>query len=557
MSSSGDDVGASSTAGSRDLRLDIVKLLETIAIPGAESGTTTTATNLIAYFANTSKPYIAPDAALTPLKAAAMAVGDGIAGTHMRYWLGITEHMMQEVNDRFNHQADQMDQLQVVLDQANVDRDEAKKMTDTLQAAVTAMSTSGSGGGSNGGSTLPHPQPFTGSEQNSIKRTDQFLSWKSQVMARWDFLPGQFRDEYSKIIYASIVLGGPAAAGVQTSIDKIRAYPKDPSQWPWKSSQALMEHLSSKYATADRKANASIKMLGFKQKGVYSNFTDFLTEFANNADILGWDNTSRVRELRQRVSGELDDALKVQVNIPGDEDWDEWIKMTQQLAINIERQKHRNKWESNSGSAGNKAGSGADNLGGDPMDLDRVRINRISQAERERRQREGLCYKCGRAGHIASGCKAQNSNNSNRGGRGGNRCGHGGGGGSRGGYHSYQENSYNNQANVNPGFGSIGGYSYNNRGNAYPVQHTVQHSPYPAWHGGGRGDPASRHGGRASYNGYNSSPHINFIDTPQPGHVLGEVGNDSHSSSENGSYQYQYSGTDSETISSDSHQGNA
>ena len=105
MLSSSDD-GGGTAAGNRDLRLDIVELLQTITIPSAENGTTT-ATNIIAYFTNTDKPYIAPDAAISLLKDT--TVEGGTAGVHMRYWLGITEHMMQEVNDRFNRQADEVD----------------------------------------------------------------------------------------------------------------------------------------------------------------------------------------------------------------------------------------------------------------------------------------------------------------------------------------------------------------------------------------------------------------------------------------------------------------
>jgi hypothetical protein len=52
-------------------------------------------------------------------------------------------------------------------------------------------------------------------------------------------------------------------------------------------------------------------MAGLRQKGNYSNFTDFLTEFSNNADILGWDKISRVRELRNKVNQDLSNTMVV------------------------------------------------------------------------------------------------------------------------------------------------------------------------------------------------------------------------------------------------------
>jgi hypothetical protein len=125
--------------------------------------------------------------------------------------------------------------------------------------------------------------------------------------------------------------------------------------------------------------------------------------------------------------------MAVQINLPDDDDWEGWVRMTQQLAINLERQKHRAKLAS--GNTGDNHGNGNNknnnsNQTGDPMDLDKLHLNKLSPAERGRRQREGLCFYCGKAGHVVSECQetARNTNNhANRGrGRGGNGAGRGG-----------------------------------------------------------------------------------------------------------------------------------
>jgi hypothetical protein len=128
-------------------------------------------------------------------------------------------------------------------------------------------------------------------------------------------------------------------------------------------------------------------MAGLRQKGNYSNFTDFLTEFSNNADILGWDKTSCVRELRDKVNQDLSNAMAVQINLPNNDDWKGWVRMTQQLVINLERQKYRAKLASsntsdNHGNGNNKNNNS--NQTGDPMDLDKLHLNKLSPAKRDR-----------------------------------------------------------------------------------------------------------------------------------------------------------------------------
>lgn len=76
------------------------------------------------------------------------------------------------------------------------------------------------------------------------------------------------------------------------------------------------------FATSDRKAEADLAMHELQQKGQFAKFTDFITKFTNNADILGYNNASRVRELRTKVSNDIKTGLKYQINSLEDDDFD-------------------------------------------------------------------------------------------------------------------------------------------------------------------------------------------------------------------------------------------
>ncbi|KAK4232759.1 hypothetical protein C8A03DRAFT_39614, partial [Achaetomium macrosporum] len=238
-----------------------------------------------------------------------------------------------------------------------------------------------------------------------------------------------------KILYAATLLTGSAGDGVSHVIEKINANSNDDSKWPFKTGQEFMTHLAGKYATMDLEADAENKLRDLDQSGKFANFTDFLTQFVNLADICDWDAAARVRFLREKTSKEMRRAFAVQINVPAKDDFAGWVRMAQQLAVNAEAERQREKTSNGhhanhgGGGGGGKAKNNDDK--GDPMDIDAIKINKMSAQERERRRSMGLCFNCGRAGHLVANCPnptktgGRNDGNGNRGrgGRGGSTQG--------------------------------------------------------------------------------------------------------------------------------------
>jgi hypothetical protein len=241
-----------------------------------------------------------------------------------------------------------------------------------------------------------------------------------------------------------------------------------------------------------------------------------------------WDDTTRVRAFREKLNKRMREALGVQVNTPERDDFEAWETMAQTLAVNMEGEDNLRKANSsNNNNTGNRNGNNGNTAKAkdpDAMDLDQMRVNlaKIPEDEKLRRVNDGLCFNCGKAGHIARNCRSPT--NLGRGGRGGQR-----GGGQRGG---------GNQR------GNFGGYNYGNQGQGHwqgPPQNYFgpQQQPGSGDNSGGyfnggyqqqpqwpqtctnyQGQQARRGGTRGGYAG---GPRVNFMGVTNPGRVVGEV----------------------------------
>ncbi|KAK4095679.1 hypothetical protein N658DRAFT_511863 [Parathielavia hyrcaniae] len=336
---------------------------------------------------------------------------------------------------------------------------------------------------------MQHPDKFSGDETNSTKRTMAFNNWNNQVQARWNMRPQEFNSEKKKLLYAATLLTGSAATGVAKVIEKINASPNDDTNWPYKTGLGLLDHLAGKYATMDLAAAAENTLTDLKQAGRYANFIDFLTEFTTQTDIAGWDDASKVRGMKARLTEELTKAIAVQIPHPAKDDWLGWTRMVSQLAVNAEAEKiQRRSNGGNGGSGSNGGNSGARKEDkGDPMDIDAIKINKLTPEERAHRRTNGLCFKCGRAGHLANACTSSGGNRGGGSGRGGRGGGRGGG---------QQNNNGNDNANVNNGNNGGNGNNANQYWYTQPQPGNQFVPDFPFRRGGG----PSR-GGRGGYSG--------------------------------------------------------
>ncbi|KAK4118107.1 hypothetical protein N657DRAFT_638276 [Parathielavia appendiculata] len=403
----------------------------------------------------------------------------------------------------------------------------AQSNIDRLTAAINNLA--GSRGGDGNDTNMPHPTPFTGSDMDSVARAQAFRTWRGQITARWNARPQEFLTERAKIIYAAYMLGGAAADGVSHGLAIINANPHNMNVWEWKTGEAFLEHLASRYATVDLAQIAEGRLHELKQKGKFARFTDFLVEFTNLTDMARWDGASRVRALKAKMDSEMLDKVASQINTPADDDFPGWAGMTQKLATNIENAKvlrgiagPSGNNQNNGNNNNNRNNNGGNAAGGDPMDLDAIKlaVTKLDPAERQRRLDENLCLHCGKPGHRMMQCRSLSRKGDNRGSRdGGRQQGYGQGYNNQG----YQ-GGYPQQTPAS--FGNYGGSYYGNNG--YSQQFVQPRGGAPRG-GYGRG-------------GYDQQ-HLRQFDIPQvnvlnPGFIIPETG------STNGDYNHgvQYSG---------------
>lgn len=444
-----------------------------------------------------------------------------------RAFLKMIDDVVSTQNSRYNNLNKQASEAEVTISNlraavtaGNTELNEYKEALnrtrverDTWEKAATKIRTSGSGdndGPNDRDGSMPHPAAFTGDEKDTAKRTSQFRTWQTRVMGRWVSRPQEFNTEGKKIIYASALLEGSAAAGVFAGVQKVTANPSDSATWSWETATDFMDHLARKYATMDLAANAENKLRSLSQKDEFAAFTDFLTEYTNLTDVCDWDGTARVRGFRERLSKRMREALNMQINTPERNDFEGWVKMAQTLAINMEGEDHLRKAASNNNGSQNRSnGNGGKAKDPDAMDLDQMRINlaKIPEEEKLRRANDGLCFNCGKAGHQARQCRSPTY--PGRGGRGGSR-----GGGQRGGYGGAYNSQGYPQGYYNPQQGGDNNYF----GGAYQQQR--------AFNGPGSGNyqgPPTRRGEmRGDFRGGRNSQ-VRFLNVQNPGHVVGEV----------------------------------
>lgn len=402
----------------------------------------------------------------------------------------VIEQMQAEgtaITERANRLVDENLGLVGEIERLTKEKDFNASLVRTLQTAIGNGDHASGGDGGSKDISLPHPAVFTGEETNTAKRTIQFNTWSNAITTRWMMRSAEFRTELKKILYAKSMLAGMAYAAVMNGVGKVLQNPEDDTTWPWKTGQDFITTLAKKYATHDIVADAENRLTELAQRDKFAVFSDFLTEFANLTDICEWNEAMKVREFKNKLSQRLRDAVMVQVIQPGRDDWAGWVDLAQKLAANLEGEDHRRKIQK-----GNGNGYGGNPKPKDPdaMDLDKMRMARMNDEERRRRVAEGLCFRCGRPGHISSACT------NDRPGRGGGRGGSGGSGrgADRGAYQGQQ--GYGN-GGYQQGYGDNGGSG--GSGYGYPANGNQQQQQGQRPQGTAfRGGPAQGRGGYAA-----------------------------------------------------------
>lgn len=263
------------------------------------------------------------------------------------------------------------------------------------------------------------PPLFSGSEPDARKRYDQYVTWRGKVLHKLRQDKFLFPTQASRIMYVGGRLDGDAWSSLEEKIERVSCSQEDESRWPWENAEQFLAELDAKYMTHDAVAAAQRDLDLLQQKDKYAQFANFITRFTSLAEKAHLDYSSRVRLLREKVHEKIRDGVDVQVVQPERDDWEGWVQLITKLANNREaadfyKNLRSSKGQINGGGGGNtKNGSsgsgttGAAHQNNDPMDLDRLNVNRISPEEMKYRITNNLCKRCGGQGHYAVNCTAE------------------------------------------------------------------------------------------------------------------------------------------------------
>ncbi|KAI0993414.1 hypothetical protein K3495_g14769 [Podosphaera aphanis] len=126
----------------------------------------------------------------------------------------------------------------------------------------------------------------------------------------------------------------------------------------------------------------------------------------------------RVYHLRRKVTEPLRNAAKNHIPVPSDDDIIGWIEIYNQFWKNLEADKHiSSNSNENFGVESSSSSEPKDfRVSGDPMELDRLQLSRVSvtPAEWQFRRDHGLCNRCGGDGHYSRNCSAEIAKRSKR-----------------------------------------------------------------------------------------------------------------------------------------------
>ncbi|KAI0994341.1 hypothetical protein K3495_g13841 [Podosphaera aphanis] len=264
----------------------------------------------------------------------------------------------------------------------------------------------------------PSLNPFTGDQKNVVKRHNEYTAWKFKLITKWNLNHTVFETEFKKICDIINWLDGDAYTRLQSKIGVFFSANENPTNWPWASSGDFFQELDRKYLTVDIKAIAVGNLNELKMVGKFKVFPSFISEFEKFADQADLSSTMRVYHLRRKVSEPLRIAVKNHIPAPPEDSITEWIELYYQFWKNQEADRQI------TGSSGNLGvgdrpliqGHNGNIQTGDPMDLDRMQLNRVSvtPAEWQYRRDHGLCNRCGGDGHYSRNCSSELAKRSKR-----------------------------------------------------------------------------------------------------------------------------------------------
>ena len=256
----------------------------------------------------------------------------------------------------------------------------------------------------------PDVHIFRGDAKDGDKRQEEYTNWRSALRLKLALDKATYPSASDRIMYAAQRLEGDAFSRIRSKVDEVAANPTSPWQWThgWQDVNDLIKHLDEVYITIDELATAYRNFKGLKQGNMA--FGNFLAAFNRHADQCDLAPELRVNAMKEKINSRLKDQLVGIVNRPGPHDITGWIHTIRQLANNIaDKTFYTNQYNGNNQSRDHQKLVPAPPQG-DPMDLGAARTGvgpkgPLSQEEKDRRRRLGLCLYCGEPGHMSMACE--------------------------------------------------------------------------------------------------------------------------------------------------------
>lgn len=281
------------------------------------------------------------------------------------------------------------------------------------------------------------PEVFTGDDQDPVKRQRQYEEWKGKCVEKLNLDKDIFRTPGRRITYVGSRLGGNARHIVADRLLTVNRAIDTPALWPpgLTDYADLFTALDRTYVTVDTVDIARRHFEALQQRGKFSTFSNFVTEFQRLAWEARRSPDQMVEALKVKVTPELYKMLGATAERPRSDDVDGWIALFQRISTHIEDLKFQAKAYETHGAAGSGSSSPSSRSGMPPakpsndnlpplgdMDLDAIlavaavgakdgtgpRLP-LTVAEKERRIANNLCLYCGVGGHFARDCRRAKS----------------------------------------------------------------------------------------------------------------------------------------------------
>jgi len=250
----------------------------------------------------------------------------------------------------------------------------------------------------------------TGTRKPKIREPSTFegdrehlRGWLAQLSVYFEILGWEEDNDDDKIKYTTCLLRGDAMKWYTPYAEKVQA--KDWTTW-----EEYQNELRKQFGPVNARDEARARIRKLKQG--QSSMTDYWNDFRLIASMAQMDGATMSEFLIAGMKNELQQAW-----ILAELDQDD-VEAIALWAIKKEARMQTLKYNKNSGeeptktdrAVRNKNGTFKSNPTYEPMDIDATnrgpRLN-ISRNEYQRRMTQGLCLKCGKAGHRIQNCNEE------------------------------------------------------------------------------------------------------------------------------------------------------